>query len=175
MLAPKFKHIKKSLDDFGSSVVKESKDNLKKKSVTHKLAKSIKYDVKMMRNSFAFSISMEDYGAYQDRGVSGTKKKYKTPYSYTNLKPAFPPLYKWVKARKLKMRETNGRFAKGSQLKLAFKIRNSIFRRGIKPSHFMSKPLNKAVKKLPKELEGAFGKDMDAIIRLLITKGRKNR
>ncbi len=166
----KWKDTKIVLDDFGSYIVQQARSNLtkKKKNVNKKLYNSLKYDVRYMRNSFAFTISMEEYGAYQDKGVSGTQKKYHTPYSYTSKKPPVSSLYQWVKKRKLRYR-SSGKFSKGSQLSLAYAIRDKIYKKGIKPSLFITKPVDDGLKKLPNKLAAAFGRD---ITKVLITKGR---
>ena len=90
-----------TLDEFGKELRKQSRSNLtrNKKNVSKGLYKSIDYHVKEMQNSFEFSFKMEPYGDYVDKGVSGTKKKYDTPFAYTNKQPSIAHILPWVKRR----------------------------------------------------------------------------
>ena len=72
------------LNKFGKYVVKQSRANLTrgKKNTSKRLYDSIDYELTVTDNSFGIQFIMEEYGAYQDEGVSGKKKKYNTPYSF---------------------------------------------------------------------------------------------
>jgi hypothetical protein len=73
----------KALEKFRDEVVKEAKAELKrlKKDSSGKLSKSIQGEVKEFPNSIGVYFEMEEYGNFQDKGVSGTDKKYNTEYS----------------------------------------------------------------------------------------------
>jgi hypothetical protein len=101
--------------------------------------------------------TMEDYGVFQDAGVSGTKKKYNTPYSYKSKMPPVKAFDKWIVRKGLAPRKSGGQFS--SRKSLAFLIARSVFRNGIKPSLFFTKPFEAAYKKLPQELVEAYGLD----------------
>ena len=81
----------KSLNDvlnkFGKYVIQQSRSNLTrgKKNVDKKLYNSLDYKIKKKPLSIEFS--MESYGQFQDKGVSGTIKKYNTPYKFTTKQP----------------------------------------------------------------------------------------
>ena len=81
------KEVQGSLNKFAKYVVQQSRSNLTKgkKNASKSLYNSIKYDSKVMPNSFSLSFIMDEYGMYQDKGVSGTEKKYNTPFKYTNV------------------------------------------------------------------------------------------
>jgi hypothetical protein len=100
---------------------------------------------------------MEDYGVFQDAGVSGTKKKYNTPYSYKSKMPPVKAFDKWIVRKGLAPRRSGGQFA--SRKSLAFLIARSVFRNGIKPSLFFTKPFEAAYKNLPQELVEVYGLD----------------
>jgi hypothetical protein len=101
--------------------------------------------------------TMEDYGVFQDAGVSGTKKKYNTPYSYKSKMPPAKAFDKWIVRKGLAPRKSGGQFT--SRKSLAFLIARSVFRNGIKPSLFFTKPFEAAYKNLPQELVEAYGLD----------------
>ena len=71
--------VQKELERFRDYVISQSRRNLSrlKKNSSKRLYESIKGDVKAMPNSISIQFTMEDYGIFQDAGVSGKKKKYK--------------------------------------------------------------------------------------------------
>ncbi len=150
--------VQKALERFRDHVVSISKRNLtnKQKNSSKKLYNSIQGKVKANPNSFEVEFSMEDYGVYQDAGVSGTKKKYNTPYSYKSKMPPVKAFDKWLVRKGIAPRE-KGKFA--SRKSLAFLIARSVYRNGIKPSLFFTKPFEAAYKNLPQELIDKYGLD----------------
>jgi hypothetical protein len=150
--------VQKALERFRDHVVSISKRNLtnKQKNSSKKLYNSIKGKVKANPNSFELEFSMEDYGVYQDAGVSGTKKKYNTPYSYKSKMPPVKAFDKWLVRKGIAPRD-KGKFT--SRKSLAFLIARSVYRNGIKPSLFFTKPFEAAYKNLPQELIDKYGLD----------------
>jgi hypothetical protein len=150
--------VQKALERFRDHVVSISKRNLtnKQKNSSKKLYNSIKGKVKANPNSFELEFSMEDYGVFQDAGVSGTRKKYNTPYSYKSKMPPVKAFDKWLVRKGIAPRE-KGKFA--SRKSLAFIIARSVYRNGIKPSLFFTKPFEAAYKNLPQELIDKYGLD----------------
>ena len=146
------------LNKFRDYVVSQAKANLtrQRKNVSKGLYNSIKGNVKANPNSFEMDFSMEEYGFYQDKGVSGIKKKYNTDYKYTNKMPPAKAFDKWVVRKGLAPRE-KGKFK--NRKSLSFAIARSVYINGIKPSLFFTKPFEKAFKRLPEDLVEAFGLD----------------
>jgi len=89
--------------------------------------------------------------------VSGKKKKYNTPYSYKSKMPPSKAFDKWITRKGLAPRDKSGKFT--SRKSLAFLIARSVYRNGIKPSLFFTKPFEAAYKNLPEELVEAYGLD----------------
>lgn len=160
------KETKRALQIFAKNVVKFSRSNLsrQKKNVSKSLYDSIKYDLTVSKNSFRLLFTMEEYGVFQDKGVSGKKKKYNTKFGFKDKMPPREPILKWIKARRLNLRDDKGRFSKGGQNSLAFLIQRSIYNKGIKPSLFFTKPFEASFKRLPKDLIDKFGLDLGNII-----------
>ena len=148
--------VQKELERFRDYVVSQSRRNLSRlnKNSSKRLYQSIKGDVKAMPNSISIEFSMEDYGVFQDAGVSGTKKKYNTPYSYKSKMPPAKVFDKWLIRKGIAPRK-NGKFA--SRKSLAFLIARSVFRNGIKPSLFFTKPFEAAYKRLPEDVVEKYG------------------
>lgn len=146
------------LNKFRDYVISQAKANLTRqgKNSSKRLYNSIKGNVKANPNSFEMEFSMEEYGFYQDKGVSGIKKKYNTDYKYTNKMPPAKALDKWVVRKGLAPRE-KGKFK--SRKSLSFAIARSVYINGIKPSLFFTKPFEAAFKRLPEDLVEAFGLD----------------
>lgn len=149
--------LQNELNKFRDYVIKESQNNLRKLGKDGgKLYDSIEGRVKANANSFEMEFSMEEYGIYQDKGVSGKYKKYKTDFKYTTKMPPSKAFDKWIVRKGLAPRK-NGKFA--SRKSLSFAIARSVYNNGIKPSLFFTKPFDKAYKKLPNDLVEAFGLD----------------
>ena len=156
---------KEVLERFGKEVVRESKKNLKSsgKSTSGKLEKSIDFDLTVSKNSFGLYFEMEDYGQFQDQGVSGFLKKYDTPFSYKDKRPPLKALDKWIVRKGIAPKDSKGRFLPRKSIQ--FLISRSIFFNGIKPSLFFTKPFEEAFKNLPNEVVNAFGLDVEKLLK----------
>ena len=163
----------KELKKFRDYVIKESRTNLTKlkKNSSKKLYNSLKGEYKLMANSFSLYFSMEDYGTFQDKGVNGKKKQYGAPYSYTTKMPPPSKLDKWIVRKGMAPKDKQGKFI--SRKSLQFLIARSIYRNGIKPSLFFTKPFEAAYKRLPEELVAKYGLDAITLFNLTIEQPKK--
>lgn len=163
-----------ALEAFKSFVIQQARTRLSKqrKNVSKGLYDSLKGKVKEMPNSISVEFEMEEYGLYQDKGVSGTEKKYNTPYSYKSKMPPVKPLAEWAKSKNIRLRDEKGKFKKGSYNTIGFLIARSIYRKGIKPSLFFTKPFEQAFKKLPDELTEKFGLDVEDFLAYTLKEDR---
>ena len=154
----------KILNSFAKYVIQQSRSNLTKtnKNASKKLYNSLDYKILSDSSGFILQFLMEEYGAYQDQGVSGTKKKYKTPFKYTTKRPPSSAFDKWTVRKGIAPREEGGRFTKRKGLN--FIIAKSIFEQGIRLSLFFTKPFEKRFKTLPPELIAAFVNDAEKTI-----------
>jgi hypothetical protein len=162
---------KEYLNAFAKYVIQQSRSNLTKqgKNVDKKLYNSLDKEIEVGANSFRMAFLMEDYGAYQDKGVSGTQKKYDTPFSYKSKRPPLKPIQDWVTKRRFQFRnKETGKFM--SYKSTAFLITKGIFKNGIKPSLFFTKPFEKAFERLPDELVEAYGLDVEQFLQYTINK-----
>ena len=158
-------NVKDELNRFAKYVISQSRANLTrgKKNSSKDLYNSLDSEVKVSKNSFELSFLMEEYGVYQDKGVSGVKKKYNTPYSYTTKMPPPSKMDKWIVKKGIAPRDKNGKFI--SRKSLQFMIARSIFNNGIKPSLFFTKPFEKAFKNLNKDLVEAYKLDVEQLMK----------
>lgn len=160
------KNVQQELNRFAKYVITQSKANLTrgKKNSSKALYNSLDYDLNVSPNSFSMSFLMEDYGVFQDKGVSGIKKKYNTPYSYTNKMPPPSKMDKWIVRKGLKgVRGKDGKFI--SRKSLQFMIARSIYNKGIKPSLFFTKPFKKAFTNLDKDIIKAYQLDVEELLK----------
>lgn len=160
------KNVQQELNRFAKYVIQQSRTNLTKgkKNSSKTLYNSLDYDLNVSPNSFSMSFLMEDYGVFQDKGVSGIKKKYNTPYSYTNKMPPPSKMDKWIVRKGLKgVRGKDGKFI--SRKSLQFMIARSIYDNGIKPSLFFTKPFQKAFKNLDKDIIKAYQLDVEELLK----------
>lgn len=172
------KETEKYLNDFAKYVIQQSRSNLTKgnKNVNKNLYNSLDKEIEVGANSFRLAFLMEDYGKFQDKGVSGIEQKYNTPYSYKSkggkrgLKGMPPPkaFDKWNIKRGLAPRDDKGKFLSRKQTN--FLVALKIFKKGIKPSLFFTKPFEKAFERLPNELVEAYGLDVEQFLQYTINK-----
>lgn len=151
------------LKKFRDYVVKQARANLTRagKRSSGALYDSIDGDVKAMPNSIGIYFEMEEYGAYQDKGVNGKFSAYTTAYSYKSKMPPPSKLDKWIVRKGIAPRDENGKLMPRKSLQ--FLIARSIFRKGIKPSLFFTKAFEGGYKKLPDELIKKYGLDMEEL------------
>lgn len=169
-------NVEKELRNFAKYVVTKSRMNLKTsdKNTTGELSKSLDSDVKVSKNSFQLTFSMEDYGVFQDKGVRGKTSSTKAPNSPfrfgsgTGKKGGLTEgINKWVKRRSFQFRDKKtGRFM--SYNSTAFLISRSIYNKGIAPSLFFTKPFEKAFKNLDKDLIEAYKLDVEQLIKTTV-------
>lgn len=170
------KSISETLNDFAKEVIRQARANLTRDdiNVSKKLYKDLNFELKVSKNSLRLQFLLGEYGMFRDLGVkganpslvkNGVQKAPQSPYKFKTKKPPIDDLLKWVKARRLRLRDSSGRFKRGSQLSLTYIIQNRIFAQGIKPSLFFTKPYKKNFKKLPKELAEAYGLEVQDFVK----------
>tara|TARA_R110001599_G_C11880724_1_gene623992 strand:+ start:60 stop:620 length:561 start_codon:yes stop_codon:yes gene_type:complete len=158
-------NIEKYLESFGKQVANRAKGALRrKKGGGTALENSIKFDVVKTSSGYEVEFSMLDYGAYVDKGVSGTqvKRSYtdymsqrkSSPFSYKNSpgssQPPSKALDKWVVKNNLKgTRDKSGKFI--SRKSITFLVARSIGKRGIQGISFFQKPLSLGLKEFGSE------------------------
>lgn len=165
----KLDNLTKALNDFGDKVIEDSKKNLidRKKVSSGKLLSSLKNNgAKVTRKSLELNINMSEYGAFIDKGVSGVKVKYNTPYSYTNKMPPPKALDGWIVKKNIAPRNDKGQFL--TRKSVQFAIARSIFYNGIKPSNFLSDAVKKNFNLLPNIVQKSFIVDAQNAIDFII-------
>jgi hypothetical protein len=176
------KETQKVLEAFKDFVIQQARTRLtkNKKNVSKELYNSLKGNVKEMPNSIAVDFEMEDYGIFQDKGVSGTEKKYNTPYSYKSSSKLIGLEYhtgtfaKWAKSKGYQPRLKNGQYGSYKQMGYMMAINKKKY--GIKPSLFFTKPFEQGFKKLPDELINSFGLDVEDFLAFALKQDRlKNK
>ena len=88
------------------------------------LSNSIEATIDFEKGGFKVNVAMLDYGVYQDQGVNGTVTKWGSPYSF---KDKAPPANAFG----------------APTLSQGFAIARSIFKKGIKPTHFIDETIDK--------------------------------
>ena len=158
---------------FRDYVIQQARSNLTKggKNVTKKLYDSLKGEI-VSENGFSIvGFSMDDYGAFQDKGVKGKTSSAKAPNSPfkfgsgTGKKGGLTAgIKKWVILKGFQFRDKkSGKFL--SYESTAYLITRSIFHKGIKPSLFFTKPFEAGYKKyIDVDLLKAFGQDVETMI-----------
>jgi hypothetical protein len=158
------KETKNILNKFAKYVIQQSRTNLTKgkKNSSKALYNSLDFKYKAVNGGIGIQFLMDEYGLYQDKGVSGKKKKYNTPFSYKDKMPPSSALDKWSVRKGIAPRDKSGKFIPRKSIN--FLIARSIYNKGIKPSLFFTKPFEKAYKDLPKDLVKGFINDIEITI-----------
>ena len=112
---------------------------------------------------------MPFHGAVLDEGISGTKKKRKTRFSYKESSGLLSgyALGKWAKSKGLKPRSKSGRFIKVTPStfnSIGFAIAKKIKREGKKGTQFFTRAFDKQFSLLPNDVVDSFGLDLDIIL-----------
>lgn len=164
--------VKETLELFAKRVKQQSKSNLskKKKKDTSSLIESIGYDVKVSKNSFHLSFTMEDYGKFVDKGVKGKKSSSKAPNSPfkfgsgTGKKGGLTDgILGWVTRKRIQFKQRGtGKFL--SYKSTAFLITRSVYNKGIETTNFFTKPFENEFKKLPNEVLTAYGLQVNQLL-----------
>jgi len=168
------KKTQEALEAFKKFVIQQARTRLSKnnKNISKKLYDSLDGIIKVTPNAIQVQFLMEEYGLYQDKGVSGTEKKYNTPYSYKSKMPPIKPLAEWAKTKNIRLRDEQGKYKKGNYNTIGYLIARSIYRKGIKPSLFFTKPFEQGFKKLPEELAKTFALDIDDFLAYTLKEDR---
>ena len=121
------------MEEFGKLWVKTLKQQLATnqpfpKRATGNLINSVNYRVNEKGDDWTLVLYSEDYMKFVDKGVSGTQRKYNTPYSYKTKKPPISVIKQWTRT-------------KGIPEEAAFPIQNKIFRFGLKPTNVINKSI----------------------------------
>jgi hypothetical protein len=160
--------LERYLNSFGKQIVKQAKENLSAADKKGALANSIDFFVIRKGGSITVRFKMNSYGAFVDKGVSGTDKKrsfkdYKgktkpSPFKYTTKQPPSGIIEKWIKRKGLKGRDKKGRFI--THKSLSFLIARSIKKKGIKGISFFQKPLMLGMKQFSSKFGKAIADDI---------------
>ena len=159
------------LRTFIANVLNDARVNLKNSNAnaSGRLSKSLEGDLKVNPNSLEVDILMEKYGKFMDQGVSGTERKFNTPYSFKKgiqNRPSPKHFNGWIVKKGLAPRDERGRFT--ARKALSFAIATSIQKKGIKPRLFLTKAFDKNIKTLPEEIVEAYALDVESFINLTI-------
>ena len=160
--------LERYLNSFGKQIVKQAKENLSAADKKGALENSIDFFVIKKGGSITVRFKMNSYGAFVDKGVSGTDKKrsfkdYKgktkpSPFKYTTKQPPSGIIEKWIKRKGLKGRDKKGRFI--THKSLSFLIARSIKKKGIKGISFFQKPLMLGMKQFSSKFGKAIADDI---------------
>ena len=165
-----FTNVKRELLDFKNKVQKNARRNIKKKSSSGALQQSIKGSVKKTKKGFEVPFEMLEYGMYVDQGVKGKggkkadgtswklKKVTTKSFKYKKKMPPTKAFDKWTIKRGLSPRNSKGQFTSRESLKFA--LQKHVFHTGLETTLFFTRPFERQLKILQKNLFDAFGKDI---------------
>lgn len=146
------------LADYANAFIGTAVDNINKKGSVSKgvMASDLEFQVTRTGQSYEIAIGYPltspaaEYYDFQNKGVSGTKTKHPSPYSFKNAYPSrkmVSQILEWMKTANIQSRNEDQKFNQSklqskrqsmaeAQQALAYGIAASIKRKGIKPTRF---------------------------------------
>lgn len=104
------------------------------------------------------------YADFIEQGVSGTKVKMKTPYSFKSKFANIGAVEKWIRTKPVRLRDKNGRFKEMSDKNIrsaAFVMARSIAEKGIVGIQYFQKGIDRALNKYDDKLADALVNDIE--------------
>ena len=104
------------------------------------------------------------YADFVEQGVSGTKVKMKTPYSFKSKFANIGAIEKWIRTKPVRLRDKNGRFKEMSDKNIrsaAFVMARSIAEKGIVGIQYFQKGIDIALNKYDDKLADALVNDIE--------------
>ena len=123
--------LREYLDELANDIEQAAKSRLKNGK--------LKNSLEVHAEDEGLVVTMEDYGNFKDEGVSGTERKFNTRFAYKNAMPKAEDLEEWARDKNLSL--DNGMTYRD----LSFILQRSIFKKGIKPSLFLTEPFTDIV------------------------------
>ena len=153
-------------------VQNDGKSVRKRIDASGNLRNSLKVSPLMEKNGeLTIGILMDYYGAFIDKGVSGTRHSTPeaSPYSFKSEGVGIDmqhSIFEWMRTKNIRLRDVGGQFKKGkitekSYESLAYVIARSVKRKGINQTHFITNPFNLTTKQLPELLQEALTLDIE--------------
>lgn len=168
--------VEQVLENFGKYLVTESRKNLTRsgRRDTNNLYDSLDYNVDVTDNALRFEFLTNEYGEFIDKGVKGVGgvRKSTSPFNSRNNKGklwkqnAKNSPFSFKKGNKPSARH----FKQWAQKRglSEYAIREVVYRQGIKPTYFFSRPFELAYERLPEEIIEAYGLDLDKFINITL-------
>jgi len=162
--------VEKVLRKFGRSVVNKARKNARQNAyASGNMAREMSFDLNVSKNSFGLKFFTSEYGVFNDAGVrganpslvnNGVQKAPLSKFRFKTKKPPVAPLIKWAKLKRIRFRDSSGKYKKGNYRAIGFWLQKRIFAQGIKPTLFFTTPYIKFFKKLPEDVVEAYGIDI---------------
>jgi len=175
--------IEEAVIRFVNSLSDAMKSNLTEKDAYYADSELVQSIITLPLNvngtTFSMAIDMNYYGDFINKGVSGTRNKFNSPYSFKkeSVSPAFnKSLRKWITKRGIPIQSrysqtrnlTKSARAKkqiDEKTKMAYAMGMGIKREGIEPTHFIDDALSeKSIQTFAQSLADALGRSISVTI-----------
>lgn len=162
-----FRHLEKVLEEFGNAMAEQYKNNLSNSDrvATGNLLNSIKRIIEVNGNLYEINFELNDYFKYIEEGTGprhlpDARASYFVPYK---------PILDWVYAKNITATypDKNGRLP--TQEQLAYAIKTSIGRNGIKPKQDLKNAIETTDQGWEERIEEAIDQDIDECFDELLT------
>lgn len=155
-----------TLNRYRAKYLVEAQKNIQKQNImaSGSLGDSLRIDVqpkvKLFGKIYKMAITMLEYGQYIDKGVSGTKVQYNTPFKFTKQPPA-DVFKKWLRYRNVAMKITgfDEDMTESEIDGMAFAIARNKKLFGIKPRKFFTNAVETVSKGIEDDVAKAIKED----------------
>jgi len=155
-----------TLNRYRAEYIKAIQRNIQKQDIvaSGNLGDSLTIDkqpkIKLFGKVYKMAITMAEYGSYIDKGVSGTKVKYDTPFTFTK-QPPVSAIKRWLSRRNVAMKLTGlDQDMTESEIDgLAFGIARNKKLFGIKPRKFLTNAVNEVSTGIEQDITKAIKED----------------
>jgi len=168
--------LNKLLIAFSDDILKSAKRHLGGRKIgknknygvaSGQLKRSLSYKIRVRGNdikevTFGAKGKAQKYAAFIDKGVNGTQKDRKSPYTFRKQPPS-SVFVNWIKQKGIKLRDEKGRFKKQSESNIksaAFLIARSVKRKGIVGLRFYEKAYAAVSKRYQAKFGAAIAQDI---------------
>jgi len=176
----KYEQLQRVFNNFRRAVISKARKILKKedKVATGRLYKSITLKAEMKDHVISFNPFTKgaDYWKYVDQGVQGAKNNFKAPDSPFKFGSGtgpkgklVPAIDRWTIAKPIpEVRDERGRFIPRKEL--VRRIARSVYMYGLRPTNFITDPLEQMYKKYSDDMQQAISDDLEPHVVTLLNK-----
>ena len=172
-VAMEIKEVQKALNEFGTMVIEQARQNLKTggRYGTHNasgnLSRSLNFKTKVSENSFQFDFYAESYWKLLDYGTKGSQSSKKAPNSPYKASANVGAIDRWVVRKGLQgVRGAKGQFT--NRKMMVASITRSINKTGTPETKFFRSAFDEEYKNFNDNIAYKYGLDLETFLKFTL-------